>query len=61
MCQNGLNVRSLERGDLKLSTDGLNNNSPYKVQELLKILQSAWLWQSQGFKMVLKMESRTIY
>ena len=31
ICQNNLNVISLERGEFKLSIGGLNNNIPYTV------------------------------
>ena len=58
--QNHLSVISLERGDVKLSIDGLNNNIPYMVQELLKILKLALSWQSQDFKMALTVEARKL-
>ena len=43
---------SSERGDFKLSIGGLNNKSPYIVQESLNILQSALCWQSRNFNTV---------
>ena len=56
--QNNLNVISLERGEFKLSIGGLNNNIPYMVQKLLKILQSTWSWQTRDFNMALKAEAK---
>ena len=56
--QNNLNVISLERGEFKLSIGGLNNNIPYTVQKLSKILQPAWSWQTRDFNMALKAEAK---
>ena len=56
--QTNLNVISLERGEFKLSIGGLNNNIPYTVQKLSKILQPAWSWQIRDFNMVLKAEAK---
>ena len=36
--QNDLNVISLKRGEFELSIGGLNNDIPYAVQKLSKIL-----------------------
>ena len=46
----------MERGEFKLSIGGLNNNIPYTVQKLSKILQPAWSWQTRDFNMALKAE-----
>ena len=58
--QNNLNVISLERGEFKLSIGGLNNNIPYMVQKLSKILQSTWSWQTRDFNMALKVEAKQL-
>ena len=46
------------REDFNLSIGGLNSNIPYTGQELLKILQSVWSWQSRDFNMALNAEAR---
>ena len=56
--QNNLNVISLKRGEFKLSIGGSNNNIPYMAQKLLRILQSAWSWQTRDFNMALNVEAR---
>ena len=53
-----MNEILLGREDFKLSIGGLNNNTPYTVQELPKILQSAWSWSNQDFNMALNAEAR---
>ena len=60
ICQNNSNVISLKRGEFKLSIGGLNNNIPYMVQKLVKILQLAWSWQTRDFNMALNAEARAI-
>ena len=51
--QNNLNVISFKRGEFELSVGG----ALHMVQESLNILQLALCWQSQDFKLAVKVKA----
>ena len=54
---NSLNVISFKRGEFEFPIGGMTNNVLHMVQESLNILQLALCWQSQDFKLAVKVKA----